>query len=134
MLKNMESHFFILKKLRLTSFRNWGRDPNTFRKIVSNNVQCFVSTYQVRINYNYCKDTGTWYNQRQQFVVNLFKLILHSDCNSVKCEVKNKCVLGKFVPMPISSVDCQVDFIWILDNQVKEKGKLKWNVEMYMKK
>ena len=52
----------------------------------------------------------------------------------MKCEVKNKCVLGKFVPMPISSVDCQVDFIWVLDNQVKEKGKLKWNVEMYMKK
>ena len=53
-----KSFFYILKKLRLTSFRNWGRDPNTFRKIVSNNVQCFVSTYQVRINYNYCKDTG----------------------------------------------------------------------------
>ena len=74
------------------------------------------------------------HNIRQQFVVNLFKLILHSDCNSVKCEVKNKCVLGKFVPMPISSVDCQVDFIWVLDNQVKEKGKLKWNEDMYMKK
>ena len=86
--------FFILKKLRLTSFRNWGRDPNTFRKIVSNNVQCFVSTYQVRINYNYCKDTGTIQNQRQQFVVNLFKLILHSDCNSVKCEVKINAFLG----------------------------------------
>ena len=73
-------------------------------------------------------------NQIQQFVLNICILIFHSDCNSVKCEVKNKCVLGKFVPMPISSVDCQVDFIWILDNQVKEKGKLKWNVEMYMKK
>ena len=52
----------------------------------------------------------------------------------MKCEVKNKCVLGKFVPMQKSSVDCQVDLIWILDNQVKEKGKIKWHVEMYMKK
>ena len=131
----MESHiFFIVKKSRLTSFRNWGRDPNTYQKIVSNNVQCFVSTYQVCINYNYSNGIGILQIQTQQFVLNLFIFIFHSDCNSVKCEAKNECVLGMFVPMPPCSVDCQVDFIWILEDQVKEKGMIKWNVELYMKK
>ena len=47
--------------------------------------------------------------------------IFHKDCDSVKCEVGNKCVLGQFVPLPTCSVDCQEDFIWVLD----EKGMIK---------
>ena len=47
-----------------------------------------------------------------------FISIFHKDCDSVKCEVGNKCVLGQFVPQPTCSVDCQEDFIWVLD----EKG------------
>ena len=50
-----------------------------------------------------------------------FISFFHKDCDSVKCEVGNKCVLGQFVPLPTCSVDCQEDFIWVLD----EKGTIK---------
>ena len=50
-----------------------------------------------------------------------FIFIFHKDCDSVKCEVGNRCVLGQFVPLPTCSVDCQEDLIWVLD----EKGMIK---------
>ena len=66
------------------------------------------------------------YNNVSLYYEFYFISIFHKDCDSVKCEVGNKCVLGQFVPQPTCSVDCQEDVIWVLD----EKGMIKRNAEL----
>ena len=120
----MKRHFFYFKEIGVGEFKKMGEGP----KHISEDCiqQCAMLCLNIPGTYNdEHNGIGIYYrilhNNVSLYYEFYFISIFHKDCDSVKCEVGNKCVLGQFVPLPTCSVHCQEDFIWVLD----EKGMIK---------